>query len=69
MKYYESDEDCYREFRKLSESFADFYMNEYLVTALDRIKPVSNARVLEVVCGTIPHHSRGTEVGILPSSL
>ena len=29
-------------------------MKEYLITALDRIKPVSNARVLDIGCGTGP---------------
>lgn len=65
MKYYESHEDAYRkikednisswdEFRKQSESFENFCMKEYLVTTLDKIKPISNARVLEIGCGTGP---------------
>ncbi len=65
MKYYESHEDAYRkmkknnipswgEFCEQSETFEDFYMKEYLVTALDRIKLVSNARVLDIGCGTGP---------------
>ena len=65
MKYYESHEDAYRkmkeknlsswgEFRDQSETFENFYMKEYLTTALDRIKPVSNARVLDIGCGTGP---------------
>jgi 2-polyprenyl-3-methyl-5-hydroxy-6-metoxy-1,4-benzoquinol methylase len=65
MKYYESHEDAYRkvkednisswdEFKKASESFENFCMKEYLVTALDKIKPISNARVLEIGCGTGP---------------
>ena len=36
------------------ETFENFCMKEYLVTALDRIKPVSNARVLDIGCGTGP---------------
>ncbi len=65
MKYYESHEDAYKkikknnisswdEFREQSESFENFCMKEYLVTALDIIKPISNARVLEIGCGTGP---------------
>ena len=65
MKYYESHEHCYRkikknnvsswdEFSKKSESFENFCMKEYLATALDKIKPISNARVLEIGCGTGP---------------
>ncbi len=65
MKYYEGHEDIYKkakksnisswdEFSKQSESFEEFCMKEYLETALGRIKPVSNARVLEIGCGTGP---------------
>ena len=65
MKYYESHEDAYRKIKKnnlsfwgesakKSESFENFCMKEYLVTALDKIKPISNARVLEIGCGTGP---------------
>ncbi len=65
MKYYESHEDCYRimkknnvsswdEFKEESDSFENFFMKEYLVIVLDRIKPISNARVLDVGCGTGP---------------
>lgn len=55
MKYYESHEDCYRkmkknnvsswdEFKEESNSFENFFMKDYLVIALDRIKPISNAK-------------------------
>ena len=65
MKYYESHEDGYRRIKEnnlsswgelceQSETFENFYMKEYLVTVLDRIKPVSNTRVLDVGCGTGP---------------
>ena len=65
MKYYESHEDAYRrilkenitswdEFCKESESFEDFKLKDYLVSALDRIKPVSDVRILEFGCGTGP---------------
>lgn len=65
MKYYESHEEGYRrikeknlsswgEFCEQSETFEDFYMKDYLVTVLDRIKPVSNARVLDIGCSTGP---------------
>ena len=65
MKYYESHENGYRKIKKnnlsswdefldQSETFENFCMKEYLVTTLDRIKPVSNARVLDVGCGTGP---------------
>ena len=65
MKYYESHEDCYRrikksnvsswdEFKDASDSFDDFCLKEYLVTVLDRIKPLPNERVLDVGCGTGP---------------
>ena len=65
MKYYESHEEAYRkikknnmsswgEFCKESEPFKNFYMKKYLVSALDKIKPISNARVLEIGCGTGP---------------
>jgi 2-polyprenyl-3-methyl-5-hydroxy-6-metoxy-1,4-benzoquinol methylase len=65
MKYYESHEEAYRKVKKNklsfwgesaenSESFENFYMKEYLISALDKIKPISNARVLEIGCGTGP---------------
>ena len=65
MKYYENHEDAYRkikknnlsswdEFTDQSETFENFCMKEYLITVLDRIKPVSNARILDVGCGTGP---------------
>lgn len=65
MKYYESHEEAYRkikknnmsswgEFCKESEPFKNFYMKEYLISALDKIKPISNAKVLEIGCGTGP---------------
>ena len=65
MKYYDSHEDVYKkieksnmsswaEFCEHSETFEDFYMKEYLVTVLDGIKPISNARALEIGCGTGP---------------
>ena len=65
MKYYESHEEGYRrikekslsswgEFCEQSETFKDFYMKDYLVTVLDRIKPVSKAQVLDIGCGTGP---------------
>lgn len=65
MKYYESHEDAYRkikknnvscwdEFHDQSKTFEDFQMKEYLVTILDRIKPESNARILDIGCGTGP---------------
>lgn len=65
MKYYESHEDGYRrikennlsswdEFCDQSKTFENFFMKEYLVSAMDRIKPVSNARILDVGCGTGP---------------
>ncbi len=65
MKYYESHEDGYRrikennlsswdEFCEQSGTFENFYMKEYLVTVLDRIQPVSNAKVLDIGCGTGP---------------
>jgi 2-polyprenyl-3-methyl-5-hydroxy-6-metoxy-1,4-benzoquinol methylase len=65
MKYYESHEEAYRkikknnmsswgEFCKESEPFKNFSMKEYLISALDKIKPISNAKVLEIGCGTGP---------------
>ncbi len=65
MKYYESHEDAYRrikkeniaswdEFRKEAESFETFCLKESLAIALNRVKPASDARILEFGCGTGP---------------
>jgi 2-polyprenyl-3-methyl-5-hydroxy-6-metoxy-1,4-benzoquinol methylase len=65
MKYYESHEEAYRKIKKNklsfwgesaenSESFENFFMKEYLISALDKIKTISNAKVLEIGCGTGP---------------
>ena len=65
MKYYESHEEVYKklkaknfsfwgESKDNSETFENFYMKEYLESVLDRIKPVTNAKVLEIGCGTGP---------------
>lgn len=65
MKYYESHEDCYRkvkksntsswdEFQGEADAFESFYMKEFLMTALDKIKPESNSRILDIGCGTGP---------------
>lgn len=65
MKYYESHEEAYKklkgknlsfwgESRESSETFENFYMREYLESVLDRIKPLPNAKMLEIGCGTGP---------------
>ena len=65
MKYYESHEEAYRKIKKnnlsfwgesaeSTESFENFCMKEFLLAALDKIMPISNARVLEIGCGTGP---------------
>ncbi len=65
MKYYESHEECYKkakksntsswdEFQKKADAFENFCMKEFLITALDRIKPESNSRILDIGCGTGP---------------
>ena len=65
VKYYESHEDVYKKIKKnnmsswgefcgKSETFEDFYMKEYLIAALDMVKPSANARILDIGCGTGP---------------
>jgi len=65
MKYYSSHEDAYKkikknnltswdEFAKQSDSFENFCLKEYLLIALEKIKPAADARILEIGCGTGP---------------
>lgn len=65
VKYYESHEEVYKKIKKNSmsswgefcgesETFEDFYMKEYLVTALNRVRPSADARILDIGCGTGP---------------